>query len=548
MTRMKRDPKKRDTTADAPAKGPTTSLRLVVTLAISFLVLLVTLGSGTLFIRHEKQTLEDELRRRLLAQGRNVASLASKPLLEDYPEFTLHPLVKKLRAENSDWSYLVVVDESGRVKGTETATEVDAAYQETPGMTPARATLPLDEGEALHESPTVYQVKIPVRFQDGSLVGHVFLGLSKQHVENVVKRAVRTTVLVTCAVLILGLVLSTLIASSVVKPVKALTLGAEEIGRGNFAHRIDSKDRTELGRLAMTFNDMAGRLEIAQRELVEKERIRRELEIAHELEERLFPPAETRIPGWELSSFHRSAEEVGGDYYDVVPLGKDRYGIAIGDVAGKGIPGLVVMAMAGALLRSHAPAHTSPAELLAKLNELIHPSMKRGMFITLFYGILDSRRGTLTFANAGHNPLLFYSTANAVCLPVKTTGMPLGLVRGDRFGKKLADQTIEIDSGDILVQYTDGVSEAANASNEEFGVDRVVEIVGSAGETGAHADEVVLRLSTDVQAFVAGAPQSDDITVIALRRLTASGEESAAPDNLADLVTSHGTPRGTENT
>jgi len=543
MTRMKRDRKKHDTAAgaaDAPGKGPTTSLRFVVTLAISFLVLVVTLGTGTLFIRHEKQTLEDELRRRLLAQGRNVASLASKPLLEQFPEFTLHPLVKKLRAENPDWSYLVVVDEAGRIKGAEEMTAVDGAYEAAPGFAPAKAALPLDDGEAFLESPTVYQVEIPVRFQDGSLVGHVFLGLSKQHVANVVAGAVRTTVAVTGAVLLLGLVLSTLIASSVVKPVKALTLGAEEIGRGNFAHRIDAKSRTELGRLAMTFNDMAGRLEIAQRELVEKERIRRELEIAHELEERLFPSAQTRIPGWEIASFHRSAEEVGGDYFDVVALGKDRYGIAIGDVAGKGIPGLVVMAMAGALLRSHAPAHTSPAQLLAHLNELIHPSMKRGMFITLFYGILDARRGSFTFANAGHNPLLFYSTANAVCLPVKTTGMPLGLMRGDRFEKKLADQTIEIDSGDILVQYTDGVNEAANTSDEEFGVDRVVEIVGSAGESGSRADEVVARLSNDVQAFAAGAPQSDDITVIALRRLAAEGDELADPAGVAELVATHG--------
>jgi len=547
MTRMKRDRKKHETADDTAEKRPTTSLRLVVTLAISFLVLLVTLGTGTLFISHERQTLEDELRRRLLAQGRNVASLASKPLLEQYPEFTLHPLVKKLRAENPDWSSLVVVDEAGRVKGAEEMTSVDGAYEETPGLAPARAALPLDEGEVFRESPSVYEVQIPVRFQDGSLVGHVYLGLSKQHVANVVAGAVRTTVFVTGAVLLLGLVLSTLIASSVVKPVKALTLGAEEIGRGNFTHRIDAKSRTELGRLAMTFNDMAGRLEIAQRELVEKERIRRELEIAHELEERLFPSAQTRIPGWEIASFHRSAEEVGGDYFDVVSLGKDRYGIAIGDVAGKGIPGLVVMAMAGALLRSHAPAHTSPAQLLAHLNELIHPSMKRGMFITLFYGILDARRGSFTFANAGHNPLLFYSTANAVCLPVKTTGMPLGLMRGERFDKKLADQTIEIDSGDILVQYTDGVNEAANASDEEFGVDRVVEIVGRAGETGSRAEDVVDRLSKDVQAFVAGAPQSDDITVIALRRLSLTGDEPAEPENVAELVASHGTSSGEEH-
>lgn len=528
--------------ANVPAKSepPTMSLRSVVTLAISFLVLVVTVGTGLLFVRHERRTLEDELGRRLLAQGRNVASLAAKPLLEDYPEFTLHPLVKKLRAENTDWSYLVVIDERGLVKGTETMTSVDSPYQETPGLVPKQAPLALEEGEDFSEGAAVYQVKIPVRFQDGSLVGHVFLGLSKAHVDAVVAGAVQTTAAVMGAVLLLGLALSSVIASSVVKPVKALTAGAEEIGRGNLAHRIDARSRTELGTLARTFNDMAGRLEIAQREMVEKERIRRELEIAHEVEEKLLPSSETRIPGWELATFHRSAEEVGGDYYDIVPLGKERYGIAIGDVAGKGIPGLVVMAMAGALLRSHAPEHTSPSRLLAQLNDRIAPSMKRGMFITLFYGILDARRGTFTFANAGHNPLLYYSTANSVCLPVKTTGMPLGLVRGERFEGKLADQTIEVEAGDILLQCTDGVNEAANANEEEFGVDRIVERVGRAGEAGTQADAVVKALSNDVAQFAAGKRQSDDITVVALRRLSVAGAHTAAPSGLVGSASGNG--------
>jgi serine phosphatase RsbU (regulator of sigma subunit) len=516
--------------ANAPAAGErrTTSLRTVVTLAISLLVLVVTVGTGLLFVRHERETLEDELGRRLLAQGRNVASLASKPLLEDYPEFTLHPLVKKLRAENTDWSYLVVIDKRGLVKGTETMAFVDSPYQETPGLAPSQAPVSLGQGEEFSEGAEVFQVKIPVRFQDGSLVGHVFLGLSKAHVDAVVAGAVRTTAAVTGAVLLLGLALSTVIASSVVKPVKALTAGAEEIGRGNLAHRIDARSRTELGALARTFNDMAGRLEIAHREMVEKERIRRELEIAHEIEEKLLPSSETRIPGWELATFHRSAEEVGGDYYDIVPLGKERYGIAIGDVAGKGIPGLVVMAMAGALLRSHAGEHTSPSRLLAQLNDRIAPSMKRGMFITLFYGVLDARRGTFTFANAGHNPLLYYSTANSVCLPVKTTGMPLGLVRGERFEGKLADQTIEVEAGDILLLCTDGVNEAANSQEEEFGVDRIVERIGVAGEARTQADAVVKALSSDVAQFAAGARQSDDITILAMRRVSVAAPSGAA--------------------
>lgn len=516
----------------------TTSLRLVVTIAVSTLVLLVTIGTGALVIRHEKQTLEDELRRRLLAQCRNVASLSAKSLLEDFPEFNLHPLVKQLRAENQDWAYLVVVDRNGLIKGDETMTSVDVPYQETASLTPVADALPTHDGEVFKEDDTIYQISSPVLFQDGSRLGQVYIGMPKEHIRNVVAGAVRTTAGATGVVLVVGLVLSTLLASSVVRPVQDLTRGAEEIGRGNLAHRIETKNRTEIGLLARTFNEMTARLEVAQREMVEKERIRRELEIAHELEEKLLPAVETRIPGWDLAAFHRSAEEVGGDYYDVVPLGGNRYGIAIGDVAGKGIPGLVVMAMCGALLRSHAPAHDSPAQLLAKLNDLIQPSVKRGMFITLFYGVLDTAKGTLVFANAGHNPLLYASRADAICLPVKTTGMPIGLVKGERFSKKLADQTLRLEPGDLLLQYTDGVNEATNAHEDEYGVDRLVTVVAAAG--GMKARDLVDRLSTDVTEFARGTKQSDDITILALRRLEPAEEEAEAVGAAASAGGAHG--------
>lgn len=508
-----------------PWRQPRTlSLRLVVTLAVSCLVLAVTVATGIFVIGHEKRTLEDELRRRLLAQCRNVASLAARSLLDDVPEFTLHPLVKALRAENPDWAYLVVADQNGLIKGAETMTEVDTPFMEHSTLGPAKAAPPVQTGEVFKENEMIYQVSVPIRFQDGSHLGQVYLGMPKDHVQRVVAGAVRTTAGVTGVVLVIGLILSTLISSSVVSPVRALTKGAEEIGQGNLAYRIATKSRTELGRLAETFNHMTARLETAQREMVEKERIRRELEIAHELEEKLLPAAEAKIPGWEIATFHRTAEEVGGDYYDVVPLGGGRYGIAIGDVAGKGIPGLVVMAMAGALLRSHAPQYDSPARLLLRLNDLVHPSVKRGMFITLFYGILDSESGTLVFANAGHNPLLYYSSTNSVCHPIKTTGMPIGIVKGERFAKGLSDQTVQLEPGDLLLEYTDGVNEATNPKEEEYGVARLVAVV-SAAETASAAD-VVRHLSTDVDAFAQGMKQSDDITILALHRLAPVDEES----------------------
>ncbi|MFH1680025.1 MAG: SpoIIE family protein phosphatase, partial [Candidatus Eisenbacteria bacterium] len=465
------------------------SLKWIFAISVGALLSVLTLASGRIIIERERAVLEEETRRRLLAQCRNLASLSSSPLLDEYPEFVLHPLVKDILEENAELAYAVVVDREGRIRGDTDLRKVDQPFEDRPGLAAFAVDLPKESREAFRQDDEIIEVSVPILYRDGSLLGNVHLGMRKEHVNRVIADAQKSTLRVVFGALAVGLLFTVLLTSRIVRPINQLTRGTEEIGRGNLDYRIDVKSRTEVGRLASTFNEMTTRLKEAQKVLIERERLNRDLEIAHEIEEKLLPRPNLQVPGYDIAGFHQSARVVGGDYYDLIPIDEDHTGITVADVAGKGIPGLVVMAMTSALLRSHAPRHRSPAEMLSKLNAMLLPNMRRGMFITMFYGILHLPSGRFSFAGAGHNPLVHFRADTGLQSLVGTKGIPLGLYPEERFAGRIADQSIVLAPGDGFLQYTDGVSEATNPEFAEFGIDGLLEIARR--ECGRGSREIV---------------------------------------------------------
>jgi len=493
------------------------SLKWLIAVSVMGLLTLLTLGIGKIIVGKEAQVLEEETERRLLAQARNVAALSASPLLDEYPEFVLHPIIKDLLDENPELAYAVVVDRNGIIRGDRNLTRVDQPYEDSSSLRDRLVGIARSPEEVFRQNEEIVEVSIPVVYRDGSVLGKIFLGIQKEYMNRLIRAAERSTVRVLMVALAAGLILTVLLVSNITRPINELTKGTEEIGKGNLDYKIHVKSRTEVGRLAGTFNEMTTRLRNAQKELVEKERLNREIEIAHEIEEKLLPRPNLELPGYEVAGFHQSAQKVGGDYYDLIPMDEERVGITVADVAGKGIPGLVVMAMTSALLRSHAPRFRSPAEMLTELNEMLYPNMRRGMFITMFYGILHLPTGRFTFAGAGHNPLIHFRRHSGLQSLLGTTGVPLGLYPDERFAERIRDQKIRLEEGDGFVQYTDGVNEAVNEEMEEFGIDSLLEIAKR--ECGRGAKELVNAVVSDVRSFTAGVPQSDDITLFAVRRL-----------------------------
>ena len=210
---------------------------------------------------------------------------------------------------------------------------------------------------------------------------------------------------------------------------------------------------------------------------LERERMSKELEIAHDLQRRLLPLDGFTFEGYDIAGRCIPAEEVGGDYYDFLRLKDNRLGIVIGDVSGKGVPAAIYMTLTKGIVQAFAAQAGSPKDVLEKVNSLMYGTIDKGSFMTMTYAILDPGGRTSTFARAGHNPAIAYNSASKSISHIKSQGIALGMREGTTFGSMTAEAHVDLQPDDLLVFYTDGVTEAMNKDQEEFGVDRLFEAV-----------------------------------------------------------------------
>jgi sigma-B regulation protein RsbU (phosphoserine phosphatase) len=241
-----------------------------------------------------------------------------------------------------------------------------------------------------------------------------------------------------------------------------------------------------------------------------------ELRTAREVQRILLPQEDPVIPGFRISGTNLPARIISGDYYDYLDLGDGRFGIVIADVSGKGVPAGLLMAMCRSALRSVAPGETSPSKVLAAVNRQLFPDIREDMFISMAYGILDSGNGRLVLARAGHDPALCFRRASGAVESLRSPGLALGVDSGQVFERVTKDQVVELHSGDCVLFHTDGVKEAINAAEEEYGMERMTDAFRKAAPLGAEA--VLTRVQEELRDFTGESRQMDDITLVAIEK------------------------------
>jgi sigma-B regulation protein RsbU (phosphoserine phosphatase) len=251
------------------------------------------------------------------------------------------------------------------------------------------------------------------------------------------------------------------------------------------------------------------------RRISERERMKKELEIARNVQIGLLPKKNPTINGFDIGGICLPAKEVGGDYFDFVTLGPQKLGIAIGDVSGKGVPAAIYMTLTKGILQSHADETVSPRLVLNKVNKLLYRNIEKNSFVSMFYAVLDGAEKTLTFARAGHNPGIMISQKDGSNQDLNTDGIALGLEEGIVFNQMLKEQTIKLSSGDTLVFYTDGFTEAMNLVQEEYGEERFVNLISS--NRTLSAQDLIKILVKSINDFSREAPQHDDMTVVVIK-------------------------------
>lgn len=254
-------------------------------------------------------------------------------------------------------------------------------------------------------------------------------------------------------------------------------------------------------------------LQAAQEQIIEKERLEKELEISGQIQQSILPETLPAIPGYAFGALMIPARAVGGDFYTFFKLGKDRLGIVVGDVSDKGVPAALFMALTYSLIRAEAVRTNSPVQAFRKVNQHLLQMNSSSMFVTLVYGILDSRSGDFHFARAAHpSPYLLDGKGRIVEVPV-SSGQPLGLFDN----LPIDEQHIQVPPGGTLLLYSDGVSETTDIQGTDFGPDSLYQTM--AANRTRPAQEICEQLWQDVQAHGEGLPQQDDFTTVVVKRL-----------------------------
>jgi GAF domain-containing protein len=297
--------------------------------------------------------------------------------------------------------------------------------------------------------------------------------------------------------------------------------------RGDLLGALVVEPVSESGRRISILSGIAHQLALAMenarlvRDLAMQERLERELELARDIQASFLPEACPVVPGWEVCSFWRAARQVGGDFYDFIPLrpgsrdGDGRWGIVIADVADKGVPAALFMALSRTLLRTVGISRVSPGATLARVNELILADARADLFVTAFYAVWEPETGRFAYAVAGHNPPVWVSADGETRL-LRGQNLPLGVMDGVEYD----EHEVHLHPGDVLLLYTDGLTDAVNAGEDEFGLDRVCEVLRQSHPRTA--SDIVGALEASVRAHAGPVEAFDDLTMVVVKR---RGEE-----------------------
>ena len=469
------------------------------------------------FSYHESIILSNEIKLRGKAICNNLVTSA-EDLLVMKDDLGLAKLIHDTKFKNSGVIYCFIIDQDKTIWAHTDISKINKAYKPPAGLKELGDESLLTQSYTMEDKKDIFEIAMPIMVGE-SKIGAAYVALSQDAIRNAMAQARKGVAFVTIVILVIGISGILVLVSIIVGSLGNITNDIEAIGNGDLDRNIVTSRNDEIGRITDAVRVMTKKLKKAQEELIEKERMKKEMQIAREIQQTLLPRSLPQNLGLSIDAYYQAAREVGGDYYDLIDIDKDHFAAVISDVSGKGLPGSLVMAMTRSIIQIEALKNMSPRQLLTLLHGSLSKDIPEGLFITMFYVLFDLKENEMHYCCAGHNPAYLLNSENNTLITLKPEGPPLGisLFDKDAFSEALVEEKRKLDPGEMLFLYTDGVTEAMNAAKEQFGEERLEKIIREHGSLKPQALKSFLQ--KEIETFTGKEPQSDDITFIIMQRI-----------------------------
>ncbi len=490
------------------------SIKLKYSLFTAGIITIVALIIGFYTLTESKKNLTEEM----LAKARVSSQMLANNIGEVFEDITArHQILKNnIKKDLIEISLIgpegKIIDHSDDKKwehilNAEVSEQVSPLYYKIPESV---LNLIKNQGYFIKETSEKVELFFPVK-SEGTISGYLRVIFTKKFINEKILRVRKGILLFSLLTILVGIFLSYILTSIIIKPVKKLEEGARIVGMGDLNYVIEVNTSDELGVLAEEFNRMTTKLKEAQQEIIEKERYEEQLEIARRIQENLLPDKLPQLKEIELSAYYKAAKGVGGDYYDVIEFGKNKIGLIIADVSGKGVPAALVMVMIRTMFHTIGKVFMHTSRTLEVINNGITGRLTGDKFATMFYLLYDYKTGKLQFSNAGHNVVFLYRKRENKIYELDTEGIPVGVLPDSTYG---IDET-QMEEGDMILLYTDGITEAMDEKENLFGSDRVKNIIKE--NHNLPAEELKQKIIDEITKFTGTAPQHDDMTLVLMK-------------------------------
>lgn len=488
----------------------------------TFIVLLVIIGCSILYFDFQtSKSFYDHLDDTVQSLSETIADQAAGYLLNQRSHVEFDRLILSNLRANPELRLIVLTDGSGLVL----ANSSDVLSISKPFKLPKSIDLTLvgqPQPYSFDDDDVKYLIT-PI-LTGSRRVGTVHTVYSTDVILARLTEARRQIVLPTVLLLIFGIIAIYLLSNYFVRPIADITHRVRRFTSGDLETELPLEGAEEFFEISRAFNQMMTRLSRDRTNIIAREKMAKEMEVAAQIQKTLLPTELPHLPGLEIEAIYRPAMTVSGDLYDVFEVADGRFCLAIADVSGKGVPASLVMSMVRTVIQVFAHEAESPHSVLIRANEYLLKSIPPGMFITVLLAIYETASRRLKFVSAGHNPMLLFKNSTGEVTSLNPGGMPLGVPSTvkNSFEETLIETALTLDEEDSIFIFTDGISEAVSPDGERFGMERLTASFSAQMKNGhgrklVHLSEEILR---EVDRFTGFSPPGDDISFILARRTT----------------------------